>query len=99
MKKDMDSKSIRVKIFGTEYPLRGEDEELTRQAASYVDSLMNQFHDRIPEHTPATIAVLTALNIAEELLKSRKINQLTIDEIEDQVKSISDKIRIALNTT
>jgi cell division protein ZapA len=95
----MDSKSIRVKIFGTEYPLKGEDEELTRQAAAYVDSLMNQFHDRIPELTPAQIAVLTALNIAEELLKSRRINQSTIDEIEEQVKSISDRIKIVLNTT
>jgi cell division protein ZapA len=95
----MDSKSIRVKIFGTEYPLRGEDEELTRQAAAYVDSLMNQFHERIPEHTPATVAVLTALNIAEELLKSKRVNHSTIDEIEEQVKSISDRIKLALNTT
>jgi malonate-semialdehyde dehydrogenase (acetylating)/methylmalonate-semialdehyde dehydrogenase len=32
-----DGKSIKVKIFGSEYPLRGESEELTKKVAGYVD--------------------------------------------------------------
>jgi cell division protein ZapA len=95
----MEPKSIRVRIYGTEYPLRGENEELTRQAASYVDSLMNQFHERNPEQSPSIIAVLTALNIAEELIKNKKLNQATIDEVESEIKLTIEKISTCLDNT
>ena len=32
-----DKKSIKVRIFGSEYPLRGESEDFTRRVATYVD--------------------------------------------------------------
>ena len=35
----IDGKSIKVKIFGSEYPLRGESEELTKKVANYVDQI------------------------------------------------------------
>lgn len=95
----MELKSIRVKIYGTEYPLKGEDEELMRQAAAYVDSLMHTFSDKMPQQTPSTIAVLTALNIAEELLKFKKQSQLSIDEVEKEINSLFDKVKVFLDNT
>jgi cell division protein ZapA (FtsZ GTPase activity inhibitor) len=66
-----DRKSIRVKIFGSEYPLRGDSEEFTRRVATYVDEMLTTIHNKIPEQPTLTVAVLSALNITEELLKER----------------------------
>ncbi|HTX98844.1 MAG TPA: cell division protein ZapA [Bacteroidota bacterium] len=67
----MERKSIRVKIFGSEYPLRGESEEFTRRVATYVDEMISSIHGKIPEQPTLTVAVLSALNITEDLLKER----------------------------
>ena len=68
----MESKSVKVKIFGTEYPLRGESEEMTKQVAKYVDEMIHNVHEKIPEQSPLTIAVLSALNITEELFQEKQ---------------------------
>jgi len=39
----MNGKSIKVKIFGSEYPLRGESEEFTQKVASHVDEMINSY--------------------------------------------------------
>jgi len=67
----MERKSIRVKIFGSEYPLRGESEEFTRRVATYVDEMISSIHAKIPEQPTLTVAVLSALNITEDLFKER----------------------------
>lgn len=67
-----DKRSIRVKIFGSEYPLRGESEEFTRNVATYVDEMISSIHAKIPEQPTLTVAVLSALNITEDLFKERE---------------------------
>jgi len=68
----MDGKGIKVKIFGSEYPLRGESEEVTKKVAGYVDEMIHTIHEKIPEQPPLTVAVLSALNITEDLFKERE---------------------------
>ena len=67
-----DRKSIKVKIFGSEYPLRGESEDFTRQVATHVDEMINMIHKKLPDQPTLTVAVLSALNITEDLLKERE---------------------------
>ena len=67
-----DKKSIKVRIFGSEYPLRGESEEFTRRVATYVDEMINTIHAKLPEQPTLTVAVLSALNITEDLFKERE---------------------------
>jgi cell division protein ZapA (FtsZ GTPase activity inhibitor) len=67
-----DKKSIKVKIFGSEYPLRGESEEFTRRVATYVDEMISTIHAKLPDQPTLTVAVLSALNITEDLLKERE---------------------------
>jgi cell division protein ZapA len=82
-----DGKSIKVKIFGSEYPLRGESEELTKKVADYVDEMINTIHDKIPEQPPLTVAVLSALNITEDLFKERdKSHSVSIILKQEMVK-------------
>ena len=95
----MEQKSLRVKIYGTEYPLKGEDEELMKKAAAMVDGLMNDFSQKVPQQTPSTVAVLTALNIASGALKYKNQSQLAFNEVEKEIRDLSDKIDIFLDTS
>ena len=67
-----ESKSIKVRIFGSEFPLRGESEELTQKVANYVDGMIQEIQSKIPEQPPLTISVLAALNITEEMIKEKE---------------------------
>jgi cell division protein ZapA len=85
-----DGKSIKVKIFGSEYPLRGESEELTKKVASYVDDMINTIHEKIPEQPPLTVAVLSALNITEDLFKEREKARELSSLVESEVTRIGE---------
>ena len=95
----MELKSLRVKIYDTEYSLKGEDEKLMKEAVSYVDSLMNELSSKIPQQTPSTIAVLTALNIAEEFLKFKNLSQQSCSSIRNEMDSLNNKISLFLDST
>lgn len=86
----MNGKSIKVKIFGNEYPLRGENEDLTKRVASYVDGMLTKIHDKIPEQPPLTVAVLSALNITEDLLRERETHAQELAHLETEVEKISN---------
>ena len=93
-----DGKSIKVKIFGSEYPLRGESEELTKKVAGYVDGMISSIHEKIPEQPLLTVAVLSALNITEDLFKEQDKNQLITAHLEDEVGRMNDFLDQCLNT-
>jgi cell division protein ZapA len=93
-----DSKSIKVKIFGSEYPLRGESEELTKKVASYVDEMINTIHGKIPEQPPLTVAVLSALNITEDLFKEREKNRILTVHLESEVSKINEYLDQCLSS-
>ena len=93
-----DGKSIKVKIFGSEYPLRGESEEITKKVASYVDEMINTIHEKIPEQPPLTVAVLSALNITEDLFKEREKNRVVSTFVENEIASMGEYLDQCLNS-
>jgi cell division protein ZapA len=93
-----DGKSIKVKIFGSEYPLRGESEELTKKVASYVDQMISSIHDKIPEQPPLTVAVLSALNITEDLFKEREKNRSLLSLFETELGKLNGYLEESLES-
>ncbi len=85
-----DRKSIKVKIFGSEYPLRGDSEEFTRRVASYVDEMINTIHGKIPEQPTLTVAVLSALNITEDLFKERERSKSLTTFVEGEITKLAN---------
>ena len=67
-------KSSEVEIFGTSYTVKGdEDPEYVQSLARYVDEKMRAIQKKSPPTIGAhKIAVLTAVNIADELFKLRR---------------------------
>ena len=86
----MAGKSIKVNIFGAEYPLKGENEDFTRRVAEHVDQMLNRIHDKIPEQPPLTVAVLTALNITEDLLKDQEQQKEAVVHLETEVTKLAN---------
>lgn len=60
------SKTVRVKIGGQEYNLRSDDDVRVHAISDRVDTQMQQLRNRIHDQSTTTLAVLTALNIAEK---------------------------------
>jgi len=86
----MNGKSIKVKIFGSEYPLKGENEDLTKRIAAYVDAMLTRIHDKIPEQPPLTVAVLSALNITEDLMKEREQHQEAVMHVQTEIVKLNN---------
>jgi cell division protein ZapA len=64
--KDAGNHSVRVEIFDQGYNLRGSDAEYILQLAKYVDAKMRAVSEQTNTVDTARLAVLAALNIADE---------------------------------
>src|SRR6202035_2864246 len=66
MVKDPQNSSVRVEIFDQAYNLRGTDPEYILKLAEYVDAKMRAVSEQTHTVDSARLAVLAALNIADE---------------------------------
>ena len=64
--KSADDTSVRVEIFDQAYNLRGSDAEYIIKLAAYVDAKMRAVAEQTHTVDTARLAVLAALNIADE---------------------------------
>ena len=81
-----------VHILGHEYKIRStEDGAFVREVALYVDELMHQISSKMTTGTTAQIAVLAALNIAEELFRERR------NGTGPSSKEVQERMRALLN--
>jgi cell division protein ZapA (FtsZ GTPase activity inhibitor) len=73
----MDTQSIKVSIFGKTYVVSGSnDQTVALEAAYMVDDLMHAAARRVPEMPESKAAVYTSLQLAFEILKMRKEQEL-----------------------
>lgn len=92
--------STEVEIFGSVYPVRGDSgAEALHGLARIVDERMHDVAKHIGTHDTAKVAVLTALNLADEL--SRLQNELEGDrtEVRDRITGLSEKLELALQSS
>jgi len=69
---DSGTRVVSVEIQGLRYPIRsGLDEQYIVRLASYVDAKMQRATNEVPTGESLKIAVLAALNIADELFRCR----------------------------
>ena len=92
----MADNNVRVEIFDQSYNLRGSDEEHIRKLADYVDHKMRL----VAEHTSTVdslrVAVLAALNIADELLISKSKYEKVASEYTIRASSLRNALDSAL---
>ena len=75
-------KSITVNIFGSDYPIKGDaDPDYIREVAHYVDSKMRKITEESPLLSTTKVAILTALNITDELFKEKSEKETISSEV------------------
>lgn len=80
---------IPVEIAGQRYPIRSSlDPEYVARLATYVDEKMRAAADTAPTGDTVRVAVLAALNIADELFHSRDANRARNGELAERTQEL-----------
>ncbi|MEM1203857.1 MAG: cell division protein ZapA [Acidobacteriota bacterium] len=91
--------SVDVEIFGAVYHVRGEqDREYLQGLAEIVDRKMREIGDQVPVVDTGKIAILAALNLADELLQCNQQQEGERGEIMEKVVELTGELTQALDT-
>jgi len=83
---------LRVKIAGADYTLRGDASlEQLRAVANKVDELMTQIKQSNPQLDEKRAAILTALNLADQLYRLQVQYEGLVQLLDSETKSPSTK--------
>jgi cell division protein ZapA len=84
-----DGRLIPVEIHGQRYPVRSTLEpDYVARLAAYVDQKMNAAIESTPTRDPMRLAVLAALNIADELFRCRETSHAHSDAIAERAEEL-----------
>jgi cell division protein ZapA len=88
-------RGVCVDIFGSEYVIKGEgDPSYIKEVAKYVDEQMRKVSMATSNVSSLKVAILTALNLADELFKLKKENALyekNFGRIDDLIKMMENQ--------
>ncbi|QPJ66648.1 MAG: cell division protein ZapA [Candidatus Nitrohelix vancouverensis] len=94
---------MKIKVYGKVYTVKTDSEPDLETVASYVDEKMRELSaNGKSKMTTADLAVLTALNIAQELMEAKKVQsgmqsdskqrlEKVVEGLEEKVQSIKTK--------
>ena len=90
--------AVQVKILDKEYQVNcpPSDQEALIKSARYLDENMGKIKGRGNIHGAEKIAVMAALNITHDMLRKNRMINESRQETSSQVKSIEEKIDLAL---
>jgi cell division protein ZapA len=91
----MGKRNITVDIFGQRYSLKSEvAEEQVKKVAAYVDRKMREVAEGTKSVDSLHIAILTALNIAQEYLQEKGSREYLVQRIEDKTDRLEEFITL-----
>jgi len=92
------SPTTQVEIFGAVYPVRGNDDpEYLQELAATVDRTMREIAEQIATVDTAKIAILAALNLADELHRAKSSQEGERVEIQEKVVALTGELAGVLN--
>lgn len=85
----MDSGKVRVSIYGQSYNIKGDaSPDYIQQLAEYVNEKMEEVGRNVNSSNSLQIAILAALNIADEYFQVRTMNTGIEGAVEDKAREI-----------
>lgn len=90
-----EKKKLKVKIFDKEYSLIVDNEEIAKELAIYVNKVMEETKEELPDQPSQTIAIIAALNIAYDYFLEKNKNKEFLIQAVDKIK----KIKLLVNQT
>src|SRR3990172_9460573 len=86
-------RSIEIKIMGQMYTVKTDgNEEHLQEIARYVNEKMEEVLRNTKSVSTLNVAILTALNIADDLLKERERRINLLRDVEMKSKDLAEKI-------
>ncbi|MBD3411164.1 MAG: cell division protein ZapA [Ignavibacteriales bacterium] len=84
-----EKQKVKIKIFGREYSLLVENEEIAKELAAYVDKTMQETRRDMPDQSEQTVAVIASLNIAYDYFRDMKMGvEPFLDEAEQRLERV-----------
>jgi cell division protein ZapA len=91
------SSVVTVEIGGQRYPIRSVlDERYVTELAAYVDQKMRAASDAAPTSDLLGLAILVALNIADEYFRQRDQQSVTSDDLQERAMRLERFVDEAL---
>lgn len=89
--------AVNVDIYGETYTIKGEEnEEYIKKLADYVNKRMVEISNKFGSMTPTKIAILAALNIADDLFQikeqSMETDSMTKEKFSQIIRKIEDEL-------
>ena len=93
------TKTIEVEVFGHRFSLQGEgDEAYFHELAEYVDTQMRTLAKQTKTSTPTKLAILTAINVTDELFRQQRNRESGETEMERRAQLLVERIDEHLET-
>ncbi|HEY3197764.1 MAG TPA: cell division protein ZapA [Nitrospirales bacterium] len=91
------SQAFDIEVYGHRYTIRGDGEEsYVQELARLVDERMRTLAAHMKNATPMQLAVLTAINLANELNQAFKQNEEQADDLNRRAEGLIDSIQESL---
>jgi len=88
---------VEIKVFGQTYTVKTDaEEDYIQEVAKYVNEKIDEVLKKTKSVSTLNVAILTALNIADDLLREREKRNALLREIEGKSKDLVEKIDIKL---
>jgi cell division protein ZapA len=89
---------VEIKVFGQTYTVKTETEEgHIQKVAQYVNEKMDEVLKKTRSISTLNVAILTALNLADDLLKEREAKEALLRDIELKSKDLAERIDLRLS--
>jgi cell division protein ZapA len=94
----MSSNQVKVNIFGSEYVLKAEgNHEYIKNIANYVDHKMRDVDKSQKINASVKVAILAALNIADELFQEKEYRDRLLNQINEDSRKLNRTLEEALD--
>ena len=81
--------SVEINILGQTYKIKGDaSEEYIKEVAQYVEGKIKEVLEKSPGMAPLKAAILAAMNIADELKKTRLEQEAIAKDIESKAEQL-----------
>jgi cell division protein ZapA len=88
---------VEIKVFGQTYTVKTDaEEDYIQTVAKYVNEKMDEVLKKTKSVSTLNVAILTALNIADDLLKEKEKRVALLQEVEAKSKDLVEKIDIKM---
>ncbi len=79
------TEAVKVRLFGREYSIRGHgNKKYIQTLADFIKERADEIQSRATVVSTLDLAILTLLNIADEMFQSKQVKEQTLRELEEK---------------